>query len=100
MNAMTNKNDDSKTSDRHVAAGRRSVADFFQLPAPVKGIFDKFPLKTYPSNDLPCRSPQIKDANVLHVFTTKEGASQNAPSFNPACLKWQVKDHSPPMVWD
>ena len=68
-----------------------SFFDYFRLPAPVKRIFDKFPLKTYAPNDLPRRSPKIRDDILLHIFTTEEGASNNAPSFNPTCLKWQVR---------
>jgi metaxin len=68
--------------------------EYFQLPALVKRIFDNFPLKTYPPNELPRRSPQIRDEVLLHIFTTKEAASNNAPSFNPTCLKWQVRNNS------
>jgi metaxin len=68
--------------------------DHFQLPAPVKRIFDIFPLKTYPPNGLPHRSPKRRTDILLHIFTTTEGAYNSAPSFNPACLKWQVRDTS------
>jgi metaxin len=27
----------------------------------------------------------------LHVFTTEEDAKNGRPSFNPGCLKWQVR---------
>jgi len=65
----------------------------FSVPAPIKQLFDQFPLLTYPVNDLPQRAPQHRNAHVLHVFTTDNGAARGAPSYNPACLKWQV---SPP----
>ncbi|KAF2848099.1 hypothetical protein T440DRAFT_429310 [Plenodomus tracheiphilus IPT5] len=66
---------------------RRSV---FDVPAPIKQLFDKFPLLTYDTNDLPHRVPQHRNTHVLYVFTTDDGALGGAPSFNPACLKWQA----------
>jgi metaxin len=69
---------------------RTAPRSIFDVPAPIKQLFDKFPLVTYPINDLPQRAPRVRDTPILHVFTTKEGASRGAPSYNPACLKWQV----------
>lgn len=71
----------------------------FSIPAPLRELFDRFPVATYPSNDLPLRSHLTlrKEINgdkqpigKLFIWTTKEGARQNAASFNPTCLKWQV----------
>ncbi|UPX15023.1 uncharacterized protein EKO05_0005491 [Ascochyta rabiei] len=62
----------------------------FDVPTPIKQLFDKFPLLTYPVNHLPQRAPQHRNAPVLHIFTTAAGASRGAPSYNPACLKWQA----------
>lgn len=62
---------------------------FFTVPAPVKRLFDKFPLTTYPANEIPQRS-QSNGANQLFVFTDARGAREGRPSFNPQCLKWQV----------
>ncbi|CAE7022754.1 hypothetical protein PTNB73_02320 [Pyrenophora teres f. teres] len=62
----------------------------FSVPAPIKQLFDQFPLLTYPVNDLPQRAPQHRNAHVLYVFTTDKGAIGGAPSYNPACLKWQA----------
>jgi metaxin len=84
---MPQKNEDSRRL-------RSPFFDYFQLPVPIKRIFDKFPLKTYPPNELPHRSPKIRNDILLHVFTTREGAFNNAPSFNPTCLKWQVRNSS------
>ncbi len=89
---MPNGNEKLEKDRSEVAGSRRSIYDLFQLPSPVKRIFDWFPLKTYPANDLPCRSPLIYRVNTLHTFTTQKGALNNAPSFNPACLKWQVEE--------
>ncbi|CAG8003047.1 unnamed protein product [Penicillium salamii] len=62
---------------------------FFTVPAPVKRLFDKFPLTTYPANEIPQRS-QSNGANQLFVFTDARGAREGRPSFNPQCLKWQA----------
>jgi hypothetical protein len=62
----------------------------FTVPTPIKQLFDKFPLLTYPANELPLRAPRNRDEHVLYVFATEEGARNGAPSYNPACLKWQV----------
>ncbi|KAJ6091281.1 hypothetical protein N7467_003250 [Penicillium canescens] len=62
---------------------------FFTVPAPIKRLFDKFPLTTYPANELPQRF-QPNTANQLFVFTDARGARHGRPSFNPQCLKWQA----------
>ncbi|KAK4507889.1 hypothetical protein PRZ48_001624 [Zasmidium cellare] len=69
------------------ATNARSI---FALPAPLRRIFDKFPLITYDANELPERAPKTRDEHVLHVFTTEEEATRGRPSFNPGCLKWQT----------
>lgn len=77
-----------QTPDNATAAAR--ARDFFSVPAPVKRIFDKFPLVTYPANDLPYCSWSNRQGNRLFVFTDAAGARHGRPSFNPQCLKWQV----------
>lgn len=68
-----------------------NVRDFFTVPAPIKRLFDKFPLTTYPANDLPdCAAAQRND-NQLFVFSNAVNAQRGRPSFNPQCLKWQVR---------
>ncbi|KAF7125559.1 hypothetical protein CNMCM5793_001819 [Aspergillus hiratsukae] len=64
--------------------------DFFSVPAPIKRIFDQFPLVTYPSNDLPHHSGTGQRGNRLFVFTDPASARRGRPSFNPQCLKWQA----------
>ena len=59
---------------------------WFALPAPVRHIFDRLPIKAYPSNTLPQRSPEDIEDHVLYVFAHHA----NQISFNPACLRWQV----------
>jgi metaxin len=68
-------------------------SQWFSVPEPVRRVFDSFPLKTYPANDLPRRSPRDRQAPTLYVFTSPKAARIAAPSFNPACLKWQVRQN-------
>ncbi|RDW89859.1 putative mitochondrial outer membrane protein (Sam35) [Aspergillus mulundensis] len=68
----------------------RRVRDFFSVPAPVKRIFDRFPLVTYPANDLPHYPGSGRQGNQLFVFIDATGARRGRPSFNPQCLKWQA----------
>ncbi|KAB5554493.1 hypothetical protein GE09DRAFT_1058820 [Coniochaeta sp. 2T2.1] len=60
------------------------------IPAPLQRLFDHFPLKTYPPNDLPARSPRPSSLPTLYVFASEEDAAAGRPSFNPSCLKWQT----------
>ncbi|KAK4998127.1 phosphatidylserine decarboxylase [Elasticomyces elasticus] len=86
--------DDADSND--ASASRRPVPapakpySLFEIPAPVKRVFNKFPLVTYPSNELPLRAPRKRQQHVLHVFATPAGALRGLPSFNPSCLKWQT----------
>ncbi|KAK3985953.1 hypothetical protein QBC44DRAFT_298109 [Cladorrhinum sp. PSN332] len=63
-----------------------------QIPKPIQQLFNKFPLVTYPSNDLPARTQTLTSSSVptLYIFSTEEGALTGLPSFNPTCLKWQT----------
>ncbi|KAB8237414.1 hypothetical protein BDV23DRAFT_193358 [Aspergillus alliaceus] len=75
------------------APGNVSISrarDYFAVPAPIKRIFDRFPLVTYPSNGLPQRGALNRTSNKLFVFTDAAGAKHDRPSFNPQCLKWQA----------
>lgn len=63
---------------------------FFTVPTPIKALFDKFPLATYPANDIPQRTPFRRQENQLFVFSEPANARHGRPSFNPQCLKWQV----------
>ena len=67
-----------------------NLRSFFTVPPPIKRLFDKFPLTTYPANDLPQRSPSRRHDNQLFVFSTPTNARHGRPSYNPQCLKWQV----------
>lgn len=87
--ASTNTNDD-KTNINGPPDTKPTTRSIFSVPPALKRVFDKFPLITYPENELPIRAPDGRDRHVLHVFTTPEDAKQGKPSFNPACLRWQV----------
>ncbi|KAI3325887.1 putative mitochondrial outer membrane protein [Xylariaceae sp. AK1471] len=63
---------------------------WFTIPAPLARLFKKFPLLTYPPNELPARSPDTRDVPTLYVFLSDEDALKGLPSFNPSCLKWQT----------
>lgn len=84
----TNSDDTPQNPRRPQAQLSRSI---FAVPAPIKQLFDKFPLLTYPTNELPQRAPRNRNAHVLYVFATQGEALEGAPSYNPACLKWQVR---------
>ena len=71
---------------------------FFTVPPAVKRLFDRFPIRTYPANDLPVRSPSHRNRNVLYIFTTAQGETTGAPSFNPGCLRWQVSNRCFPRL--
>ncbi|KAL1953438.1 hypothetical protein VTO42DRAFT_2816 [Malbranchea cinnamomea] len=83
----------SKEEDtaQHEPQAAQSTSSWFPaLPAPVKRVFDSFPLVTYPPNALPSRSHRQSGEHVLYVFTDARGARRGVPSFNPQCLKWQA----------
>lgn len=63
---------------------------WFALPAPLRHVFDHFPLVTYPPNPLPQRAPAVRNENVLYIFQKTDRKSRDAPSYNPSCLKWQA----------
>jgi metaxin len=83
--------DKEPTQQIHNAPARRSSRSLFAVPTPIKQLFDIFPLLTYPVNDLPQRAPQDRNKHVLYIFTSEDGALKGLPSYNPACLKWQVR---------
>lgn len=67
-----------------------NTRSWLKLPAPIKRVFDEFPLRTYPANELPQRTTTARDKHTLYVFATEDGARTEKPSRNPGCLKWQV----------
>ncbi|KEZ38588.1 Uncharacterized protein SAPIO_CDS10579 [Scedosporium apiospermum] len=70
---------------------RRPYTNIFAVPEPIRRLFKRFPLRTYPENGLPVRCAIApKEVPVLFVFADDEAARAGAPSFNPTCLKWQT----------
>jgi len=89
------ENDEKATADNPSSSGSfkrqaNRVRDLFSIPAPVKKLFDKVPVLTYPPNELPQRTPRPTKLPSLYVFIRDEDAAADRPSFNPGCLKWQV----------
>lgn len=68
----------------------KSSRSIFAVPPALKRIFDRFPLVVYDENSAPLRAPKRRSGNTLHVFATEDDARKGRPSYNPACLKWQV----------
>ncbi|KAL2855833.1 hypothetical protein BJY01DRAFT_203815 [Aspergillus pseudoustus] len=89
---MTSNNHSSDIPDQRPDSRTepRRIRDFFTVPAPIKRVFDRFPLATYPSNELPHYSWPTRYRNRLFVFSDAAGARRGRPSFNPQCLKWQA----------
>ncbi|KAL6235934.1 hypothetical protein BDW75DRAFT_239665 [Aspergillus navahoensis] len=89
---MTSNYDDHNLPQQRPDSMRepRRVRDFFSVPAPIKRVFDRFPLLTYPANDLPHHAGSGRNGNQLFVFIDAAGARRGRPSFNPQCLKWQA----------
>lgn len=88
---MSRDKDNGALPPRQQQQQQQPARSIFTVPAPVKQLFDRFPLLTYPANELPQRTPRDRNAHVLYVFTTDKEALRGAPSYNPACLKWQVR---------
>lgn len=89
--AMPPKASEGPQTDNNNNNNARSL---FTVPPVIKHIFDKFPLTTYPANDLPQRFPSRRHENQLFVFSDAASARRGRPSYNPQCLKWQVR-HPP-----
>lgn len=81
----------TSSADSHSPSGFRK---FFSIPSPVRILFDKVPVIVYPQNELPQRSGRSARIPSLYVFSTKEDAEAGRPSFNPSCLKWQVRSRT------
>ena len=97
---MADDDDDDHPGEAHVRATPTPAPapsqphrsrDLFSIPTPLKRLFDRFPLRTYPSSGRPIRSPRQRDLVALYVFCNPQDEWQGRPSFNPACLKWQVR---------
>jgi len=89
---VSEKNDEATPLTQSSLSQQTSkVRNFFSIPAPVKTLFDQVPVLTYPPNELPQRAPKPARIPSLYVFIKKEDAAAGRPSYNPSCLKWQVR---------
>ena len=90
-NKTSEQKDEAPPSSQTALSQQTSKArDFFSIPGPVKSLFDKVPVLTYPPNELPQRAPKHAKIPSLYVFIKNEDAAAGRPSYNPSCLKWQV----------
>ena len=87
---------DSKGSQKKPALARSQ--QWLGLPDSVKRVFDRFPLKSYPANPLPQNILSTRDEHALYIFASSGDARSGRPSYNPGCLKWQVR-HSVLLRW-
>lgn len=90
----TPNTDESPPPDKPTRVGG-SQKQWFTTPSSIKCLFDKFPLRTYPPNELPQRDTRDGTQHLLYIFTTPEGARLGLPSYNPSCLKWQASLQAP-----
>ncbi|RYP79451.1 hypothetical protein DL769_002960 [Monosporascus sp. CRB-8-3] len=92
MSAPSEEASRREMESRRTPTKPRQAAEssWFKIPAPLARLFKKFPLLTYPPNELPARSPKSRDVATLYVFISDQGALRGLPSFNPSCLKWQA----------
>jgi hypothetical protein len=88
----TGENLPSSTSSVSFKRQANRVRNLFSIPEPLKRLFDKVPVLTYPPDELPQRTPRPTKLPSLYVFIGDEDAAAGRPSFNPGCLKWQVGD--------
>ncbi|KAL8942879.1 MAG: hypothetical protein Q9216_001422 [Gyalolechia sp. 2 TL-2023] len=82
--------DEDKRPSKNDTLPNPSYSSWLTTPKPVKRLFARFPLVTYPSNDLPRRKLIARNRNTLYVFARPDAQSHDAPSPNPTCLKWQT----------
>ncbi|EGP91302.1 unnamed protein product [Zymoseptoria tritici ST99CH_3D7] len=76
-------------TDRRVTPAAKKFS-IFDVPAPLRELFTRFPLYTYDANELPLNAPTRRTEHSLHIFSTTDDAAKGRPSFNPSCLKWQA----------
>jgi metaxin len=64
------------------------------VPGPLRSLFKLFPLHVYDPEPLPYRSPDPRPSRpALYVFSLPSSGDRGldqAPSYNPSCLKWQT----------
>lgn len=83
----------SARTENEQALARTSYArlqSFFQVPAPIRSLFESIPIVIYAPNELPRRRPKQSELPSLYVFGSDDDVRSGRPSFNPSCLRWQV----------
>lgn len=83
-----NFNGQSHDTKKSVTTARKQRS-WFELPAPIRQLFNTFPLVTYNENELPQRISIQRNRNLLYIFMLDEHSDRTRLSLNPACLKWQ-----------
>ena len=86
-----NRYDDSTIPSESVTQSNRPTqrASIFETPAPLKRLFDRVPLYTYPANPLPIRA-SVEQARRHRTHTLYTFGSPNQPSLHPTCLRYQT----------
>ncbi|KAL8736108.1 MAG: hypothetical protein Q9181_002549 [Wetmoreana brouardii] len=82
--------DEEDTPKKTKAALKQDRSPWLTTPKPIKRLFDRFPLVTYPANELPQRKHIERSRNTLYIFALEGDGRNTLPSFNPSCLKWQT----------
>lgn len=85
------KKDEAATAAQKPAEDNGGFKAYFSIPTPVKMLFDKVPMVVYAPNELPERAQRSARIPNLYIFSTEKDATAGQPSFNPSCLKWQVR---------
>ena len=74
----------------------RQLSTIFTTPEPLKRLFDRFPLYTYPANRLPLSASachaRAQRSSVLYIFAAPHASSSSSYglSLNPSCLRYQT----------
>ena len=86
----------SQITPQNTTVARPQQHSYFTIPSPLKRLFDRFPLYTYPSNPLPTRPSTLhtraQRTNTLYIFTDPT-SPPNSLSPNPTCLRYQTLLH-------
>ncbi|KAI9693778.1 MAG: hypothetical protein M1822_003049 [Bathelium mastoideum] len=59
---------DPKNSQPDASTSRSASHNLFRIPAPIKRIFNRFPLLSYPANELPLRAPRARTQHALYTY--------------------------------
>lgn len=79
----------SQSSGIDAPTARVKSRNFLRIPPVIKRVFNRFPLITYPPNELNLCAPKAQTKHALYIFQARDSTLGNL-SCNPSCLKWQV----------